>query len=146
MGWVAWTLIILFVLAVIGNSAEKKKQQEIQQEALRRRQEAEDYIMNSGDTEAIKTLMLARANPANYSQVMAGGMNRGNDTLKTALGVMTGVVAGNLIADAITASAISSALEDMQKEVAAFEHGSSGSDASSVDSFWGGGDDSSTEL
>lgn len=95
---------------------------------MRRRQEAEDYIMNSGDAEAIKTLMLARANPANYSQVMAGGMNRGNDTLKTALGVMTGVVAGNLIADAITASAISSALEDMQKEVAAFDHNSLGGD------------------
>ncbi|MDR0576379.1 MAG: hypothetical protein LBI87_02300 [Candidatus Accumulibacter sp.] len=68
--------------------------------------------MNSGDQEAIKMLMLARANPANYSQYLAGGMNKGNDTLKTALGVMARVAAGNLVANAITASAVSGALED----------------------------------
>jgi hypothetical protein len=51
-------------------------------EILKRRKEAEDYIMRSGYPEAIKMLMLTRANPANYGQVLAGGMNKGNGTLK----------------------------------------------------------------
>jgi len=147
MEWIMWLIIILVIFGMIGSGAEKKKQQEAEQDAIRRRREAEDYIMNSGDPEAIKTLMLARANPANYSQVMAGGMNRGNDTLKTALGVMTGVVAGSLIADAISASAISSALENMQKEVDSTEHASVTDTSSGADSSWSsGGDDSSIDI
>ena len=105
MDWIIWLIIIFVVIGVFGGNAEKKKKLEAEQEALRRRTDAENYILNSGDPEAIKMLMLARANPANYSQVLAGGMNKGNDTLKTALGVMTGVVAGNMISNAITASA-----------------------------------------
>lgn len=147
MDWFMWLIIILVIFGIIGSNAEKKKKQEAEQEVLRRRREAEDYIMNSGDPEAIKTLMLARANPANYSQVMAGGMTRGNDTLKTALGVMTGVVAGNLIADAISTSAISSALEHMQKEADAADHGSVSDATSGADSSWSsGGDDSSIDI
>ncbi|MBI5917948.1 MAG: hypothetical protein HY849_01055 [Nitrosomonadales bacterium] len=140
MSWLMWLLAALVILGMFGSSAEKKKKVEAEQEVLRRRKEAEDYIMNSGDPEAIKTLMLARANPANYSQVMSGGMNRGNDTLKTALGVMAGVAAGNLIANAITTSAISSALDDMQSELNTAEHQSLG------DSAWGGDDDTSTDI
>ena len=147
MEWLMWLFIILVVIGMISSSSEKKKKLEAEQEAVRRRREAEDYIMNSGDPEAIKMLMLARANPANYSQVLAGGMNKGNDTLKTALGVMTGVAAGNLIANAITASAISSAMEDMQANLNAADH-SSTSDASfsGSDSFGGGGSDTSIDI
>lgn len=87
-----------------------------------KRQQAEDYIMSSGDPEAIKMLMLARANPANYSQILVGGMKKGNGTLKTALGVMTGVAAGNLISNAITASVISSSIENMQAELNSPSH------------------------
>jgi len=135
----------------MGRSAEKKKQQEAEQ-VLKRRREAENYILNSGDPEAIKTLMLARANPANYTRIMAGGMDRGNDRgsdiIKTALGVTTGVVAGSLIANAITSSAISSSLDDTQANLDAVGH-SSISDASysGSDSSWsGGGDDSSIDI
>lgn len=131
MTWWMWLLLILFILGVISSSQEKKEKEAkaakaaaAENEILRRRKEAEDYILDSGDPEAIKMLMLARANPANYSQVLAGGMNRGNDTLKTALGVMTGVVVGNLVANAITASAISSVLEDMQAELNSPSHDS----------------------
>ena len=117
MDWWVWAIIIFIVLGVIGSNKEKEEKKKANDEILKRRKEAEDYIMNSGDPEAIKMLMLARANPANYGQVLAGGMNKGNDTLKTALAVMTGVAAGNLISTAITASAISSALEDMQADL-----------------------------
>lgn len=116
--------MIFIVIGILGGNKEKKAKEEAEKEVLRRRKEAEDYIMSSGDPEAIKMLMLARANPANYSQVLAGGMNKGNDTLKTALGVMTGVVVGNLVANAITASAVSSALENMQAELNGSDLGS----------------------
>lgn len=117
MEWWMWLIIGFIILGAIGSNKEKEEKKKANEEILKRRKEAEDYIMSSGDQEAIKMLMLARANPANYGQVLAGGMNKGNDTLKMALGVMTGVVAGNLISTAITASAIESALEDMQAEL-----------------------------
>jgi large-conductance mechanosensitive channel len=112
MEWWVWLIIAFVIMGMIGDAEEQKKKREAQKEMLKRRKEAEDYIMSSGDPEAIKMLMLARANPANYGQILAGGMNnRGSNTLKTALGVMTGVAAGNLVANAITASAISSAMQ-----------------------------------
>lgn len=115
-GW--WSLIgFMIIFSQIGMAKEalidKPAAKRAATKALVKRQEAEDYIMNSGDPEAIKLLMLARANPANYSQILSGGMNKGNNTLKTALGVMTGVVAGNMISNAVTASAIQSALGDI---------------------------------
>ena len=118
MEWFWIILIALGVYSLLGNSQEKKEAQEKKAELLQRQKEAEDYIMKSGDEEAIKMLMLARANPSNYSQVLEGGMNKGNDTLKMALGVMTGVVAGNMISSAITYNAISQALSDMETELA----------------------------
>jgi len=119
MEWWVWLIIALVIIGAIGNAEEEKKKKEAQEEILRRRKEAEDYIMSSGDPEAIKMLMLARANPANYGQILTGGMNKGNDTLKMALGVMAGVAAGNLVATAITASAVSAALQDMQADLTA---------------------------
>lgn len=115
-GW--WSLIgFMIILGQIGMAKEalidKPAAKRAATKALVKRQEAEDYIMSSGDPEAIKMLMLARANPASYSQILSGGMNKGNNTLKTALGVMTGVVAGNMISNAVTASAIQSALDDI---------------------------------
>ncbi len=143
-----WAFVIFVVIGIFSGDSEKKKQQAAQQEALRRRKEAEDYIMNSGDPEAIKTLMLARANPANYSQVLAGGMSKGNDILKTALGVMTGVVVGNLVANAISASAILSALDNMQADLNAADYSSTdeASFQESDSSSWDSGGDSSIET
>ena len=136
----AWFWIIVVVLAIIGASntnkekaAAAKKVEDANRENQRRREEAENYILNSGDKEAIKMLMLARANPANYTQVLSGGMNKGNSTVQTALGVMTGVVAGNLVANAITASAIESALHDMQAKIDIPSPDISSIDTSSVD-------------
>lgn len=135
MAWWMWLILFFIIVGMFGGNKEKKEKEEAAKEVLRRRKEAEDYIMSSGDQEAIKMLMLARANPANYSQVLSGGMNKGNDTLKTALGVMTGVVAGNLLANAVTVSAISSALEGMEAQINNVDIGSiasSGADISSL--------------
>lgn len=130
MDWFWFIIIAIVVLALIGKNQEKKEAEEKKAELAKRQKDAEDYIMKSGDEEAIKMLMLARANPSNYSQVLEGGMNKGNDTLKTALGVMTGVVAGNMISNAITANAISQALADMETE---FDSALSETDLASID-------------
>lgn len=114
MTWWMWTIVILIILGMFGSSKDKADNEEAKEEALKRRKEAEDYILNSGDLEAIKTLKLAQANPANYTQSLARGMNSGNDTVKTALGVMTGVVVGNMISQSITTAALSDALEEMK--------------------------------
>ncbi|MEO5367530.1 MAG: hypothetical protein H7831_14490 [Magnetococcus sp. WYHC-3] len=44
-----------------------------QEEDLQRRKEAEDYIMSSGDPEAIKMLMLARATSEKLPHKQQGG-------------------------------------------------------------------------
>lgn len=126
MTWWIWLLLILFFMGIKEEKRKKERERrrnQAEREVQRRRKEAEDFIMSSGDPHAITMLMLARANPANYGQVLTGGMNKGNDTLKTALGVMTGVAAGNLVANAITASAISSALENMETNLASVDTG-----------------------
>jgi len=116
MDWFWVILAVVVILGVIGNNNQKKEANEKKEALVKRQQDAEEFIMKSGDQEAIKMLMLARANPSNYSNVLEGGMNKGNDTLRTALGVMTGVVAGNMISTAITANAISQVLAEMETE------------------------------
>ena len=119
MTWWMWLLAIAFVLAGINKGAEENKRKEAEKdaakEAEKRRQEAEDYIMNSGDLEAIKALMLARANPTAQAQFFNGSANGGNSTLKTAMGVAAGVVVGEAVIGAATASAMSSALDAAAK-------------------------------
>jgi len=134
MHWLILLVIVFVVVGMFGSGAEAKKKKDAEIEGLRRRKEAEDYIMASGDQEAIKMLMLARANPANYSQVLAGGMGKGNDTLKTAMGVMAGVAVGNLVANAVTASVISDALASVHTDLAssAIDSASSGIDFSDL--------------
>lgn len=99
--------------AIAGTEITVDKVHEAKKTALRRRKEAEEMILSSGDPDAIKLLMLARENPRNYSQILAGGQKRGNSTLKTALGVMTGVVAGSMIANAMASTSAPSALDNL---------------------------------
>jgi hypothetical protein len=118
MAWIIFLIIGFWVIGAISNSAEEsKKQAEALKEAKRRQKEAEDYIWASGDPQAIKMLMLARANPSHYGQLMAGGVEKGNSTLKTAMGVMAGVAVGNLVANAATAAVLSEALAKVPTEV-----------------------------
>lgn len=119
MTWWMWLLAIFFVLAGISQSAEDNKRKEAAKEAAKeaekRRKEAEDYIMNSGDLEAIKMLMLARANPAAQAQFFNGAADGGNSTLKTAMAVAAGVAVGEVVAGAAVASAMSNVLEETAK-------------------------------
>lgn len=105
-------LLIFFVLVGIGDSKKKKDALDAEQ---KRRKDAEDYIMNSGDAEAIKAMMLARANPAAQGQFANGGATGGNSFVKTAAAVATGVVVGEVVVGAVAASALSSALEEVAK-------------------------------
>lgn len=120
MVWFVFVIALLAGALIKGAAMQKaeKAQKEVQLEAQRRQKEAEDFILASGDQEAIKQMMLARANPATYGQVLASSVSGGNSTLNTAVGVMAGVAAGNLVANAVTASAISSALDSAQTDIA----------------------------
>ena len=120
MEWWGWVIVAVVVLAIIG-SVDKAKKKKKKEEIIQRIKEAENFIFSSGDPKAIQLLMLARANPSNYTQILSGGMNTGNDSLKTALGVMAGVVVGNQVSSAIAASTISSALADFEKELSALD-------------------------
>jgi cell pole-organizing protein PopZ len=109
-----WLLVIFFILALVSRGIEEKKRLEVQSEDAKRRKEAEDYIMNSGDTEAIKTMMLVRANPSMPAQFVPAASS-GNSALNTVAGVAAGVVVGEAVAGAVAASALSQALEDATK-------------------------------
>jgi hypothetical protein len=92
--------------------------------------------------------MYARTHPSNYSKIMSGGMNKGNDTLKTALGVMTGMIVGGLIVSALSDAAIQSAVDEMHTDLdslddtlaASAESDDSSSDFADNDSFDDGAD------
>jgi hypothetical protein len=105
MTWWMWLIAgffgVIVILLFIGR--EKMKQDD------KERKEAENFILNSGDPEAIKTMMLARAVPEKAEEILAQSANKDNTVLKTALGVTAGVVAGNLVGNAIAGAASASA-------------------------------------
>jgi hypothetical protein len=120
MPWWIWLIIGLVIFGVIGSNKEKEEKSAVKkvehEEMVRRRKDAEEYIMASGDKQAIMQLKLAQANPSNYVQTLSQGMNSGNSTLKTALGVMAGVAIGSMIADAVMMAQINNALQSMQAQ------------------------------
>jgi len=111
-----WVIAIIVFLIIIGwgndNDDEQKTSQEELEEAKIKQQAAEDYILKSGDEEAIKKLMLMRANPSSYQQQFKQAAG-GNDTMRTAFGVFSGMIAANLVMDAIHA-------EQLQEAITAF--------------------------
>ena len=70
MDWWVWLIIGFFVLGAIGNAEEEGKKKKAQQELLKRQKEAEDYIMSSGDIEAIKMLVLIQRTIARFLQAV----------------------------------------------------------------------------
>jgi uncharacterized membrane protein YhaH (DUF805 family) len=125
--WAWWLLLGTITSAFIQQqkdrvnkeAQERQKQRAREAEAIARKKEAQDrikraeeYVLSSGDPRAISLLLLARKMPSNYAQILGGGMKKGNGTLKNALGIMTGVVAGSVVATASVA-AIQEALDNM---------------------------------
>jgi hypothetical protein len=60
----------------------------------KRRRDAENYILASGDEDAIKVLKEAQAHYFTYNSILLNGMKKGNDTLKIALLILSGVIDG----------------------------------------------------
>jgi hypothetical protein len=111
-----WVIIILVILGIIGatnDSAEKKKKKE---EAERQQQAAEDYIMKSGDEEAIKQLMLMKANPSSYQSQFKEAAG-GNSIMRTAFGVFTGFIAADIVTSAIHQHQLEEALANFEAEL-----------------------------
>lgn len=56
-----------------------------------RRQEAENYILQSGDEEAVQVLQKAQENFYCYNTILLDGSKRGNSTLKIGLAILSGM-------------------------------------------------------
>jgi len=83
---------------------------------------AERHIMQSGDQKAIAALKRARANPTLYCKTLAREARDGNDTLRTALGVLAGGAIAGMVFHAMDDDA--SKLEEMQHQLNALESSS----------------------
>ena len=114
--WVIAALAALGIFAVLRWFSSEGQKEHALKEMMKRREQAEDHIMLSGDEEAVETLRRARANPAEYTRILRDGMNAGNDTLRVALGVMAGIIAGNIVTGAAGVEAIQNALDEMHAQ------------------------------
>lgn len=85
--WIWVVIIIIFILFLVG-VAEKKKR-ELAKENL------ENYILTSGDIEAINLLKIAYENPDKFLSVLNGGIAKGNKTLKNAVHIYLNTVGEN---------------------------------------------------
>ena len=83
---------------------------------LRFRQKQDKHLVKSDDEEAIKQLMLMRANPSSYQQQFKQAAG-GNDVMRTAFGVFTGMIAANLVMDAMYAHQLQDAIASFNLEV-----------------------------
>lgn len=77
---------------------------------------AEQYILNSGNTEAINSLREMQKNPNSYTEKFKQA-SKGNSVMRTALGVFTGVIAANLVTSAIHQYQLNEALSNFDAEL-----------------------------
>lgn len=103
--WVAFGVIALIAFGVhlvilVRQDSEWKSEDVLRpdeavqanvEDMIKRRQEAENYILQSGDEEAVKILQQARGNFYCYNTILYKGMEKGNDTLKIALVILSGM-------------------------------------------------------
>jgi len=78
---------------------------------------AEQYILDSGDEEAIKSLADMKKDPGTYKEKLKHA-SKDNSIMRTALGVFTGVIAANLVTGAIHQYQMSEALSNFEAELA----------------------------
>ncbi len=81
-----------------------------------KREAAEQYILNSGDRQAIGVLQQMRSDPASYQDRLRQGAS-GNTVLRTALGVFTGFIAADLVTTAIHQYQLQQALQAFEAEL-----------------------------
>ena len=77
---------------------------------------AEQYILNSGDEEAINSLREMQRNPSAYKEKFKEA-SKGNSIMRTALGVFTGVIAANLVTSAIYQYQLNEALSSFDADL-----------------------------
>ena len=81
-----------------------------------KQQAAEEYILKSGDREAIAQLREMQKDPRTYGQRLKEAA-KGNSVMKTALGVFTGMIAANLVTSAIHQYQLEQALNDFNTQI-----------------------------
>lgn len=94
------------------------------------RSNAESLILQSGDRGAISTLNAMKRDPSRYKQLLKSGA-QGNVVLKTALGVMAGV----LLADVVKAAMVNHQLEALAAQVDQFVADEGGLDQVPLDAL-----------
>ncbi len=81
-----------------------------------RRHIAEEYIMKSGDKEAVELLKKIKKQPGNYGNNLKEAA-KGNSILRTGLGVFGGMIAANLVTGAIRQYQLDEALSKFDANV-----------------------------
>ena len=92
-----------------------EKQQRLNQ-LVEQRKQAEEYILKSGDEQAIHQLMLARAQPHDYERHLSKMMHQ-NVTIKRALMMMTGMSALGLVVTQVSAADLQDQLNALSSEL-----------------------------
>ena len=80
------------------------------------RLDAEDYIMRSGDLQAINSLHEMRRNPLRYKDMLRTGATR-NSVLKMAFGVFAGILAADAVRAAMTEYQMKNLLTQLDREI-----------------------------
>ncbi len=114
-----------------------------------RRKKAEEHILSSGDPDAMALLAQAQSDPARYSSILEHGMRGGNNTIRTALAMMAGLVIGHMIASSHTDDEITAALDDVRDELdssAGSAHDHAESDGDDDDDDWWDDDSTTTST
>lgn len=137
MEWIIGGLILLWLISAFGDS-DKDEKKEIA-DIKEKQKAAEEYILKSGDEEAIKQLMLMRASPQSYDQQFKK-YSAGNDIMRTAFGVFSGMIAANLVMDAMYAHQLEEALANFDMELAKMG-GLENFDVGSADSYFSDSND-----
>ena len=122
--WQAVGITIFFALIVYFlRRQEEHKQEDIELElgskvveAENLRFEAENFILNSGDEEAINILKRAQANRHSYIRILSEGKNKGNETIAVALGILTSIFK-NTINASIDGNNIPKAVDKMASDL-----------------------------
>ena len=117
MGWVIAIIVVLIIAGIMGNAQEAAAKKKKQEDAEFQRLAAEDYIMKSGDKEAIKQLMLMKTSPSHYQQNFQQAASGGNSVMRTAFGVFTGFIAADLVMGAINQHQLQEALASFDTEI-----------------------------